>query len=127
MDIQNAPESEKPINRREFIRKVSVTTCAAATFPWIVRPEVLAASGTVNVLMWSDYLTPGFLQSFKDKTGIDVNHTPIGSNQDMLYTMKSTSCRVEYIWSPNNMSPRLWAQLGLLRPFYRLLITSPST
>jgi len=63
MDIQNATESEKPINRREFIRKVSVTTCAAATFPWIVRPEVLAASGTVNVLMWSDYLTPGFLKS----------------------------------------------------------------
>ena len=58
MDIQNATESEKSITRREFIRKVSVTTCAAATFPWIVRPEVLAASGTVNVLMWSDYLTP---------------------------------------------------------------------
>jgi spermidine/putrescine transport system substrate-binding protein len=119
MDMQNSTESAKSINRREFIRAASVTTCAAAAFPWIVRPEVLAASGTVNVLMWSDYLTPGFLKSFKDKTGINVNHTPIGSNEEILAKMKSTGGRGVDICSPTNMRSLQWEPLGLLRPFDR--------
>ena len=33
---------------------------AAAVGPWVVSPKALASSGEVNVLMWSDYLPPGF-------------------------------------------------------------------
>ena len=119
MDKQNTSAREKATNRRQFIRTVSVTSCAAVTFPWIIRPEVLAASGTLNVLMWSDYLTLGFLESFKDKTGINVNHTPIGSNEEILYKMKSTNGRGFDICSPTNMRSLQWEPLGLLQPFDR--------
>ena len=108
MDMQNATESAKSINRREFIRAASVTTCAAATFPWIVRPEVLAASGTVKVLMRSDYLTPGTLKSFKAKTRYNVSHTPISSNEDILYKMKSSGGRSVDICRPTNMCSLQW-------------------
>ena len=40
-------------SRRSFLKKSAVVGAAAATGPWIVGREVLAASRQVNVLAWS--------------------------------------------------------------------------
>ena len=84
--------SEQKFNksRRSFVKKTAAVSTAAAVGPWIVSPKVLASSGEVNVLLWSDYCPPGFLKSFKEKTGITVNFTGIGSNEEIINKMKAT-------------------------------------
>ncbi len=40
--------------------------------------------------MWSDYLPASFVDSFTEKTGIKVNFTGIGSNEEILNKIKTT-------------------------------------
>ncbi|NIP89654.1 MAG: extracellular solute-binding protein, partial [Gammaproteobacteria bacterium] len=67
--------------------------------------------------MWSDYLPPGFLKAFEEKTGIKINYTGIGSNEEIINKMKATKGRGVDICSPTNMRSPQWIELGLLQPF----------
>ena len=105
------------MTRRKFIKSTAAAGTAAAVGPWVVSSRVLAAAGEVNVLMWSDYLPPGFLAAFQEKTGIKVNYTGIGSNEEIINKMKATKGRGVDICSPTNMRSPQWVELGLLAPF----------
>ena len=105
-----------PVTRRSVLKGMAAAS-AAAVGPWVVSSKVLAAAGEVNVLMWSDYLPPGFLKSFEDKTGIKVNYTGIGSNEEIITKMKATKGRGVDICSPTNMRSPQWVDLDLLQPF----------
>ncbi|MDX1512756.1 MAG: extracellular solute-binding protein [Gammaproteobacteria bacterium] len=109
--------SRTRVKRRAVLKGGAAATAAAAVGPWVVSPKVLASSGEVNVLMWSDYLPPGFLKSFKEKTGITVNYTGIGSNEEIINKMKVTKGEGIDIASPTNMRSLQWVDLGVLQPF----------
>ena len=111
-------QSRKPaaVTRRSALKGMAAVS-AAAVGPWVVSSKVLAAAGQVNVLMWSDYLPPGFLKSFEEKTGIKVNYTGIGSNEEIITKMKATKGRGVDICSPTNMRSPQWVELDLLQPF----------
>ena len=95
------------MTRRKVLKGAAAAGVGAAVGPWIISSNVLAASGEVNVLMWSDYLPPGFLKAFTAETGIKVNYTGIGSNEEIINKMKATKGRGIDICSPTNMrSPR---------------------
>ncbi len=104
------------LDRRALLKNFAIGGSALA-MPAIVSPKVLASSGEVNVLMWSDYLPESFIKAFTDKTGIKVNYIGIGSNDEIINKMKATEGKGFDIASPTaNRSP-LWADLGLLAPF----------
>lgn len=103
--------------RRRFIKGVAATGAAAAVGPWIISPKALASSGELNVLMWSDYLPPDWIEAFTAKTGIKLNYTGIGSNEEIINTMKANKGRGVDICSPTNMRSLQWIELGLLQPF----------
>ena len=102
------------VSRRTVLKGAAA---AAATGPWIVSPKVLASSGEVNVLMWSDYLPPGFLKAFEADTGIKVNYTGIGSNEEIINKMKVTKGEGIDIASPTNMRSLQWEPLDVLQAF----------
>lgn len=89
---------------------------AAGLAPAYVR-KALSSSGTLNVLMWSDYLPEGFLADFTDQTGITVNHTPIGSNEEIIAIMSKSGGQGFDLCSPTNMRSPQWLGLDLLQPF----------
>ena len=105
------------VGRRRFIRHCAAVTTGASVGPWIVSADVLASSGQLNILMWSGYLPPGFIKSFKAKTGIDINHTIIRSNEDILDRMKVTGGKGFDMVSPTSMRSLQWSSLNLLQPF----------
>ena len=112
-------QTKKPataVTRRTALKGMAAAS-AAAVGPWVVSSKVLAAAGEVNVLMWSDYLPPGFLKSFEEKTGIKVNYTGIGSNEEIITKMKATKGRGVDLCSPTNMRSPQWVDLDLLQPF----------
>ena len=105
------------VTRRRFLKSTAAAGAAAAVGPWVVSSKVLASSGEVNVLMWSDYLPPGFIKAFEEKTGVKINYTGIGSNEEIINKMKATKGRGVDICSPTNMRSPQWIELGLLQPF----------
>ncbi|MDD9869119.1 MAG: extracellular solute-binding protein [Gammaproteobacteria bacterium] len=104
-------------SRRSFLRGAAAAGVAAAAGPWIVSPRALASSGELNILMWSDYLPPDFLEAFTGETGIRVRYTGIGSNEEIINKMKATRGRGVDICSPTNLRSGQWVNLDLLQPF----------
>lgn len=105
------------IKRRAVLKGAGAAGVAAAAGPWIVSPQALAASGEINVLMWSDYFSQDMLEKFRADTGVKVNYTGIGSNEEIINKMKATKGRGIDICSPTNMRSPQWVELGLLQPF----------
>jgi spermidine/putrescine transport system substrate-binding protein len=101
---------------RRTVLKTGAAVAGAVAAPAIVSPRVLASSGEVNVLMWSDYLPASFTDSFTQKTGIKINFTGIGSNEEILNKLKATKGRGFDIATPTMDRAPQWADQELLQP-----------
>jgi len=106
----------KAFTRRMVLKAGAAAGAFAAAGPLFVR-DALSSSGELNILMWSDYLPPDFISAFKDKTGIKINYTGIGSNEEIINKMKATKGRGFDIISPTNVRSLQWKPLGLLQPW----------
>ncbi|MGD9511677.1 MAG: extracellular solute-binding protein, partial [Geminicoccaceae bacterium] len=102
---------------RRTVLKGGAALAGALAAPAIVSPRVLASSGEVNILMWSDYLPPSFVDSFQNKTGIKINFTGIGSNEEILNKLKATKGQGFDIATPTMDRAPQWADQNLLQPF----------
>ena len=70
------------VSRRSFIKKSAAVAAVAATGPAIINSRALAASGEVKVLAWVDYVNEDMVSGFEETTGITVNLTTFGSNDE---------------------------------------------
>ncbi len=104
------------VSRRKFIKTGAVAT-AAAIGPWVISPKALSSSGELNVLVWSDYLPPDYIAQFTQETGITINYTGIGSNEEIINKMKATKGKGFDICSPTNVRSGQWIHLDLLQPW----------
>jgi len=102
--------------RRTFLKGGAAAGAVALAAPGLVR-NAFSSSGEVNILMWSDYLPEGFISSFEGKTGIKINYTGIGSNEEIINKMKATKGRGFDIISPTNNRSGQWEPLELIQPF----------
>ena len=112
----NEPSAVAPAtSRRGLLKRIG----ALAAAPWVVGGPARAAraSGRLNLVQWSDYLLPDLLASFTAETGIEVNTTSIGSNEELIAKMKATHGRGVDLLSPTSMRSPQWSQLDLLQPF----------
>ena len=112
-EFKNKPE----ISRRKFIKAGSAATVAASVGPWVISSKALASSGEINVLMWSDYLSAGFIKAFEATSGIKINFTGVGSNEEIIKKMKASEGGGIDICSPTNFRSPQWKDLGLLQSF----------
>jgi spermidine/putrescine transport system substrate-binding protein len=101
--------------RRRFLQSTSAVAAAVAA-PAIISPKALASSGEINIMMWSDYLPDSFRESFTNATGITINFTGIGSNEEIINRMRATGGRGFDLVSPTMNRAPLWEDLELLQP-----------
>ncbi|CUJ99198.1 Spermidine/putrescine-binding periplasmic protein precursor [Ruegeria denitrificans] len=101
------------LSRRTLLKGAGASVLAAPLYS----KRALASSGEINVVMWSDYLPPEFLEGFEAETGIKVNHIGIGSNEEILSMMMASDGRGFDLVTPTNMRSLQWAPLDLLQPF----------
>lgn len=104
------------LSRRQFL-KTGAAASVVATGPWVISSNVFASSGELNVLMWSDYLPEDLLAQFNEESGITVNYTGIGSNEEIINKMKATKGKGFDICSPTNVRSGQWIDLDLLQPW----------
>jgi spermidine/putrescine transport system substrate-binding protein len=100
-------------SRRGVLKTAAILGTAAALGPWIVE-DAFSSSGSLNIMMWSDYLPKSFREKFKKDTGIVIKHTPYGSNEELLNKLKATKGRGFDLISPTNDRGSQWQDLGLL-------------
>ncbi|WAP68325.1 extracellular solute-binding protein [Jiella pelagia] len=105
-----------PVTRRKFLKTTAIGAGALA-MPAIVSRGALASSGEINVMMWSDYLPESFTKAFAERTGIKLNFTGIGSNEEILNKLKATNGEGFDLVSPTLNRNLQWEPLGLLQPF----------
>ncbi len=67
--------------RRSLLKGAAAAVGTAAATPFIVRRSV-ASSGEINVFAWGDYIQDNIKDAFKKETGIKVNLTTFGSNEE---------------------------------------------
>lgn len=101
---------------RRAVLKGGAAGLGALAAPALVSNRALASSGELNILMWSDYLPPSFIDAFKQETGITINYTGIGSNEEIINKMKATKGRGFDIISPTNNRALQWKALELVQP-----------
>jgi len=103
------------VNRRAVLKGAAASTGVLAAPGLVTR--ALASSGEINILMWSDYLPDEFVAAFEAETGIKINYTKIGSNEEIIDRMKATRGRLYDLVAPTNFRSPQWQPLGLLQPF----------
>ena len=101
-------------SRRGLLKAGAASGAAALAGPFYLRRA--EAAGELNVIMWSEYMPPDFRKGFEDKTGIAINFTPIGSNEEILAALKATGGKGYDIVCPTAHRAPQWAGLGLLQP-----------
>ena len=108
-------KSEFSLPRRKVIKGAGVAAATIAA-PWVISSKAWAAS-ELNILMWSDYLPESFIEGFKAETGIQINFTGIGSNEEIINKMKANKGQGYDLVSPTNNQGLEWGPLQLLQPF----------
>ena len=76
------------INRRHFI--ASASTILAT--PFILKAhDALSSSGSVKVFAWGDYIQPNIADKFENDTGINLELTTYGSNDEAESTIQANA------------------------------------
>jgi len=66
-------------------------TAAAVATPVVLRAsDTLASSGSVKVLAWQDYIQPNIAEKFEADTGIKLELTTFGSNDEAISTVQAS-------------------------------------
>jgi len=104
----------KRFNRRTVLKTGAAAGAVTVAGPFFLRQAL--AAGEVNILMWSDYLPESFVKGFEEKTGIKINFTGIGSNEQILNKLRATRGEGFDICSPTASRAPQWAKLEVLQP-----------
>jgi len=106
----------KAFTRRTLLKTAAATGAVAAAGPWIVQ-DAFSSSGELNAIVWSNYLTKEFLAEFTKKSGIKVNMTPLGSNEELLNKLKASKGRGFDLITPTLNRKGQWEPLKLTQPW----------
>ena len=77
------------ISRRTAL-KGTAAAAAAVAMPTVLRShDALASSGQVNVFAWGDYVQQNMIDKFEADSGIKVNLSTFGSNDEAEQKLKA--------------------------------------
>ena len=108
-------KAAKRFGRRTMLRNAAAAGAVLAAGPWLTK-NAFSSSGELNVFSWSDYMPEAHIKGFTDKTGIKINFTGYGSNEDLLAKIQATKGRGFDLISPTVDRVNQWKPLGVLQP-----------
>lgn len=100
-------------------RRVLTTTAAAGVglaAPAIISRKALSSSGELNLYTWSDYVYPEMIESFEGATGIKLNLSTYGSNDEVLNRLRAAGGEGFDVVMPSITYTPSWVEQELLQP-----------
>ncbi|MEX2408852.1 MAG: twin-arginine translocation signal domain-containing protein, partial [Rhodovibrionaceae bacterium] len=79
----------RSFTRRTLLKGAAATGVIAAAAPFILPKSALSSSGEVDVYAWGEYISEDMQKAFEDKTGIKLNLTVFGSNNEVLSKVRA--------------------------------------
>ncbi len=107
-------KTRSTISRRSFL-KGAAAGAAIISSPAFVR-NAFASSGELNLYSWSDYIYQDMLDAFTKETGIKVNLSVYGSNDEVLNKLRASKGKGFDIVMPSVTYGVQWAKYNLLQP-----------
>lgn len=106
----------KSFTRRTLLRSAAALGGAAAAAPLFSRSG-LASSGEVDIYAWGEYVSEDMIAEFKKDTGIQINLSVYGSNNEVLTKLKASNGEGFDIVFPSVTTLVAWHDAGdLLQP-----------
>lgn len=107
------------VSRRHFLGVTGLGAAAVvigSAVP-ILKPRraYAALSGTVNLTTWPNYHSQQNLDDFAAKTGVKINMSVFGSNEEMLAKLQAGSTGWD-VFVPTNYTISTYKQLNLIEP-----------
>jgi spermidine/putrescine transport system substrate-binding protein len=107
------------VSRRHFLGVTGLGAAASvlgAAVPALKPRQASAAlSGTVNLTTWPNYHNQKNLDDFAAKSGVKVNMSVFGSNEEMLAKLQAGSTGWD-VFVPTNYTISTYKELGLIEP-----------
>lgn len=103
------------MNRRGFIKQ-GLGLGGAALFAPAIITSAQAASKELNLYSWSDYISEDMIADFEAQTGIKVNLTTYGSNDEVLNKLRASKGSGFDIVMPSITYGKQWYKHRLLQP-----------
>jgi len=75
--------------RRTLLKTTAIAGAALAAPAILKAKDALASSGTVNVFAWGDYVQDNMIEKFQNDTGITINLSTFGSNDEAEQKLKA--------------------------------------
>ena len=96
-------------------RKLLKLAVALSAGPFVI-PRLSGSSGELNLYSWSDYIYPDMLADFTAKSGIKVNLSVYGSNDEALNKLRATKGSGFDLVMPSAVYGPAWNRYKLLQP-----------
>lgn len=96
-------------------RKLLKSALALSAGPFVI-PHLWGSSGELNLYSWSDYIYPDMLADFTAKSGIKVNLSVYGSNDEALNKLRATKGSGFDLVMPSAVYGPAWNRYKLLQP-----------
>lgn len=78
------------ISRRSMLKGSAAAASTIVAAPAILKAsDALASSGQVNVFAWGDYIQDNMIEKFQKDTGITINLSTFGSNDEAVQKLKA--------------------------------------
>ncbi len=103
------------MNRRSFIKNGLGLGGAVVLAPVMVS-NVQASNKELNLYSWSDYISEDMIKDFEAQTGIKVNLTTYGSNDEVLNKLRASNGTGFDIVMPSVTYGKQWYKHRLLQP-----------
>jgi spermidine/putrescine transport system substrate-binding protein len=104
--------------RQAFSRRnVLNMTGAALAAPFYVRSSYAGSNRELSILFWSDELPRSVLDGFERETGIRVNFSGYGSNEEMMARLQLTDGTGFDIASPSHTRGSVWREANWSQPW----------
>jgi spermidine/putrescine transport system substrate-binding protein len=104
---------KKAISRRSILS----LTGAALAVPLYARTSFATSNRELSIFFWSDELPQSVLDGFERETGITVNFTGYGSNDEMMARLQLTGGKGFDIVSPTASRRLAYEELGWFQPW----------
>lgn len=104
------------ISRRKVLKSTAAAGALAAAPAVLRASDALATSGSVNVFAWGDYVQQNMIDLFEGKTGIKVNLSTYGSNDEAEQKLKAAGGKGFDVIFPSVTNGPSYYPDGLLQP-----------
>ncbi len=83
------PAKQSAFSRRTLLKGATAGVFVAAS-PFYIKNALAGSSGEVNVFTWGDYVKPNIVDAFEAASGISVNLSTYGSNEELQSKLKAS-------------------------------------